>query len=125
MPYLVASRKAVTLPAIPAIKFDWNESGTWEAVFQHPFPNNEKIRAIYLITPEISDPAPVMNSFIDLAVQKGVHRFVLVTGTSATSGGPYTGAVWSYLDGLAVEYTILRVTWINGKRFQLMGIKIC
>lgn len=114
IPFLLASRSAsvVAPPGMPATKFDWLDPSTFANPFQHAFPNGEKISAIYLIAPEVSDPAPAMNALVDLAVEKhGVKRFVLLTGTSVEEMGYYTGPVWQHFEDIGVEYCVLRPTW--------------
>ena len=136
VPFLLASRKgpAAAPSGLPATKFDWLDSSTHENPFQHRFPNDEKISAVYLIAPEVMDPAPSMISFIDLAVKKyATKRFVLLTGSSTVRGGAYVGPVWQHLVDIGVEYCVLLATWymgtvllilskiILGKTFSLTG----
>ena len=117
IPFILASRKAEAgAPSgMQAVKFDWLDSSTYDNPFQHKFHGGEGISAVYLIAPEVSDPVPIMNSFIDHAVKKhGVKRFVLLTGSSVDKGGYYHGKVWSHLVDIGVEYCVLRATWFNG-----------
>ena len=96
---------------MPATKFDWLDS-IHENPFQHKFPNGEIISAVYLIVPEVSDPVPSMNAFVNLAVNKhGVKRFVLLTGSSVEKGGYHTGKLWEQLVDIGVEYYVLRANW--------------
>ena len=115
--FLLASRKGGTAapPGISAVKFDWLDFSTHENPFQHKFPIGESISAVYLIAPEVPDPAPLMNAFVDLAVHKhGVKRFVLLSGSSLIKGGHYTGQVWQHLEDLGVDHTVLLATWFMG-----------
>lgn len=115
--FLLASRRGedAAPKGMPAIKFDWLDASSYEAPFQYKFPNEEKITAVYLIAPEIPDPSPPMNAFIDLAIQKyGVKRFVLLAGSSIVKGGWFVGKVWEHLDGLGVNYTVILPTWFMG-----------
>ncbi|KAJ7215186.1 hypothetical protein C8J57DRAFT_1396959 [Mycena rebaudengoi] len=115
IPFLLASRKgqAGAPPGTTTVKFDWFRKDTYDTPFQHTFPNNEKIEAVYLIAPEgTEEPADFVNPFIDLALQKyGVKRFVLLTGTIYEKGGPDVGKVWQHLDDIKAEYSLLRATW--------------
>ncbi|KAF2475504.1 NAD(P)-binding protein [Lindgomyces ingoldianus] len=109
VPYVLATRRAVSeLPeSFLTTKLDWFDKST----FSNPFKQAE-ISAVYLVPPETMEPAPHMNTFIDLAVQQyGVKKFVLCGGTSAQKGGMYVGKVWSHLEELGVEFAILRPTW--------------
>ncbi|KAJ6558113.1 hypothetical protein B0H19DRAFT_1149970 [Mycena capillaripes] len=115
IPFLLTSRKGEAgAPAgIPATEFDWLRKDTYDTPFQYTFPDNEKIKAIYLIAPDgTGEPAEFLNPFIDLARQKhGVNRFVLLTGTIYGKGDPDVGKVWQHLDDIGTEYSVLRATW--------------
>ena len=121
IPFLLASRKAESSApsGMPAARFDWLDSETFEIPFKHPSLTNEKgsgISAVYLIAPEIPDPVLPMQAFIDLAVHRyGVKRFVMLTGSSVEKGGVNVGPVWEYLSKMeGVKYHVLRATWFMG-----------
>ena len=92
--FLLASRmgEAAAPSGMPAVKFNWLDSSTFESPFQYKFPGGESISAVYLISNEVPDPSPSMTAFVDLAVQKyGVKRFILLSGSTAEIGGVYVG----------------------------------
>ncbi|KAF7870005.1 hypothetical protein EAF04_004789 [Stromatinia cepivora] len=113
IPFLLASRKAqlTAPPGMQAIKFDYTDSSTYQPVFSYQFPHDEVVTGVYLVAPEIPDPVPAMNAFIDVALKNGVNRFVLLCGSDIKRGGEYIGKVWQHLDNLGVEHSILRATW--------------
>ncbi|KAL9620463.1 MAG: hypothetical protein Q9160_005048 [Pyrenula sp. 1 TL-2023] len=113
VPFVSASRKGAGKGSSQGswVKFDFIDANTFENPFKHEFPGGQSISAIYLITPEAPDPVPLMNSFIDFAIQKGVQRFVLLTGSTAEPNSPSVGQVWNHLIELRVEYCILRASW--------------
>ncbi|KAF5872834.1 putative ergot alkaloid biosynthetic protein a protein [Botrytis fragariae] len=113
IPFLLASRKAkLTAPdGMQAINFDYTDSSTYQAIFSHSFPSDEVIKAAYLVAPEVPDPMPVMNAFIDVAIKNGVNRFVLLSGSDTEKGGGDTGGVWQHLDDVGVEYSVLKASW--------------
>lgn len=114
---LLLSRKGESLATsgMSTEKFDWMDESTFSIPFQHKF-ENDKITAIYLVAPEVSDFHPKMNAFIDLAVHHGVKRFVILASTTMRKGSPHhVGPVWQHLDGIGVEYSILKPTWFMGK----------
>ena len=112
IPFVLASRKAVSSPDMPAVKLDYTNSSTFADAFEYEFAKGEKITAIYLVAPEIPDPAPSMNALIDYAVERhGVERFVLMTGSTTEPGPVYVGPVWQHLKDIGVDHTVLRCTW--------------
>jgi festuclavine dehydrogenase len=56
-----------------------------------------------------------MKALMDLAVEKGVQRFVLLSGSVLDVGdGPMMGKVSKHISSLGVEWAILRPTWFMG-----------
>ncbi|KAG7447419.1 NAD(P)-binding protein [Guyanagaster necrorhizus] len=107
-PVLLTSRKGVVPEPFKGIKFDWYDPSTFENVFTAD-PNIDRI---YLIAPAGTlDVFPPMKPFIDLAVQKGVKRFVLLSATSFEPGSPAIGKVHEYLLSLKVDYAVIRPSW--------------
>jgi festuclavine dehydrogenase len=116
-PFLLASRRAgTTAPSeMLAVTFDWLDTCTFTNPFKQEFPNGTRISAVYLVMPEVADPATPMNAFIDYAFNEhGVKRFVLIGGSSTELGGPRVGEVWQHLVEIGAEYCVLRPTWFMG-----------
>jgi festuclavine dehydrogenase len=125
-PFILASRSAgkpgstpSTAADMPAVHFDWLDPSTHDNPFRYQaehMPGEEgKISAVYLIAPVMPEPAPVMNAFVDMAVQKyGVRRFVFMTGSTTQKGDRFVGGVWTHLMELGVEWCVLRATWFMG-----------
>lgn len=121
IPFLLASRRgeAAAPSGMPATHFNWLDSSTFANPFQHRFPGGEGISAIYLITPQVTDPTSVMTAFVDYAVKEhGVNRFVLMAGSTTEPGELQVGRVWQHLLDIGVEYCVLRPTWF-------MGVCVC
>ena len=116
---LVASRSGKTHEPFPVVKFDWLDSSTFES----PFAVDPKIDRVLLVFFAFYNALEVVGPFIDLAVSKGVKRFVLVSTSGVEKGGPVHGKVHEYLDQINVEYTVLRPTWFIGE-FILMRVKM-
>ena len=112
IPFILASRKAVSTSDMPAVKFDYGDPSTFENAFNHELVNGEKITAVYLVMPEIPDPVPAMIAFIDYAVENhGVRRFVFLTGSMTEPGPIFAGPVWQHLKHIGVDHTVLRCSW--------------
>jgi ergot alkaloid biosynthesis protein len=114
IPFVLASRRgpAAAPAGMPAVVFDWTDSTTWETPFQHKFPDHSSITAIYMMAPEVVDPAAPMNAFVDFAIKNhAVKRFVFCAGSSIEPGGKGLGMVWQHLLDAGVEYCVLRPTW--------------
>jgi len=114
---LIASRSGKAPEPFPAVKFDWLDSSTFES----PFTVDPKIDRVLLVLTRFN-ALEAVSAFIDLAVSKGVKRFVLVGASSVEKGGPFHGEVHEYLDKIGVEYTVLRPTWFIGE-FDLGGLR--
>lgn len=99
---------------LKGVKFDWLDSSTKDAPFKAAAANNEQIEAVYLVGPPIADMASVMNPFIDLSIERGVKRFVLLSASQITKGQPPMGVVQDYLDTLGTDYCTLRPSWFHG-----------
>lgn len=107
-----ASRSGKSAPGCKGCEFDWLDRAT----FNKPF-ENATVASVFLVAPAIMDMLPPMKTFIDLAREKGVKRFVLLSASSLEAGGPAMGQVHQYLLDLKVEYAVLRPTWFMGEWF--------
>jgi len=127
VPFIVTSRKGQAgAPAgMRAVKFDFSDPLTYEAPFQHQFPNSEKISAIYVVPPQAADPISLIHAFIEHAAQKhAVKRFIVVTGSSTERDGPYIGEVWRHLEEMKVEFSIIRASWFMGESVSYGEMRI-
>ncbi|KAL2071799.1 hypothetical protein VTL71DRAFT_13034 [Oculimacula yallundae] len=115
IPFIMTSRRGDTGSSddLPVAKFDLTDASTYENPFQHSSIKGDKVTAIYLVLPETADPVTPTIAFIDHAVKEhGVKRFALLSGTTATKGGPTVGKLWEHLDKIDVEYCVLKASWI-------------
>ena len=108
-PVLLASRSGNAPEPFRGVKFDWFDPTT----FENPFVADPNVDRIYLVAPVTTDPLPHVKPFIDLAISKGVKRFVLLTASQIEAGGIFTGKIHQYLIDLGVEYAVLRPTWFT------------
>ncbi|OBZ19500.1 ergot alkaloid biosynthesis protein [Bacillus sp. FJAT-27264] len=96
--------QAITDPA-NEVHFDWYDSSTF-------LPALQNIDRVYLVAP-VGDlePIKVMKPFIELALEKGVQRFVLLSSASISENGPVFGPVHQLLKKQAPEWTVLRPSY--------------
>lgn len=107
IPILVASRSGEAPAPYQAVKFDWLDESTYDACFE-----GTGVDKIYLVPPPVAtDIFEPMRKFIDLAITKGVKRFVFLSGSPWDENSSMSGVVHKYLTNLGVDYCILRPTW--------------
>ncbi|KAJ7150978.1 hypothetical protein C8R43DRAFT_887044 [Mycena crocata] len=106
-PVLLTTRSGEVPAPFRGARFDWLDASTYNI----PFEVDSNIDRIYLIAPPILDMLPPMKAVINLAIEKGVKRFVLMSGGIIEPGGPAMGQVHQYLSTLNVEYCALRPSW--------------
>ncbi|TVY68925.1 Agroclavine dehydrogenase, partial [Lachnellula suecica] len=112
---LIASRSG-TSPALPnttGVKVDWDAPSSYPALF-----TSAQITAIFLVGPPVIDMYTPMKALIDMALQNGVRRFVLLSASLLDVGdGPAMGKVSKYISELGVEWAVLRPSWFMGIEF--------
>lgn len=121
IPFLLASRKGDFPAPYKGVKFDWHDPTT----FENPFVADPNIEKIYIVVPfatggDASNSLLAVQPFLDLAVKKGVKRFVLLSGSAAEKGGPAMGKVHEYLHELGLDYCVLRPSWFMGTNDSLV-----
>ncbi|KAG7139004.1 Festuclavine synthase II like protein [Verticillium longisporum] len=117
MPTIQASRSGATTEPdatnISGVAFDWHDETTYaKALAATP-------RAVFLVAPPILDSFSPMSAFINIAREKGVRRFVLLSSSAleADEEGVAMGKVHAYLKALddegRTEWAALRPTWFQ------------
>lgn len=108
-------------PSLTGVTFDWTNASTHINPFNAVDPD-VPISAVYLVAPAVLDIIGAMKLFIDLAIEKGVKRFVLLSAAGMEKGGWGYGKVHEYLvdGGLGVDYCILRPPWFYGTCFCVL-----
>ena len=117
---VVASRSgnSISLPNVNGATFDWMDPSTFANLFE-----GNSISAIFIVAPPVFDCISIVRPFIDLAIRKGVKRFVILGATSIDpNDGPMAGQISKYILSLNVEYAILRPTWFMGKLSELISL---
>ncbi|KAF9018147.1 NAD(P)-binding protein [Hymenopellis radicata] len=121
-PVILTSRQGVVPEPFTGVKLDWYNPAT----FGNPWAVDCNIESVYLVAPPgPPDVLTPMKPFIDLAVKKGVKRFVLLSVSTLDAGGPAMGKVHEYLISLGVDYFVIRPSWFfeNFTTVHLAGIK--
>ncbi|MFC3749715.1 ergot alkaloid biosynthesis protein [Paenibacillus sp. GCM10012306] len=104
--YITTLRNAQAITdSTSEVHFDWYDNSTF-------LPALKEIERVYLVAP-VGDPEPikVMKPFIELALEKGVKRFVLLSSASVSENGPVFGPVHRLLKKQAPEWTVLRPSY--------------
>jgi festuclavine dehydrogenase len=122
---------AHTKGLITGVTFDWHDPSGWHTPFDPASNGNmTTISAIYLVLPPgTSSPLEIVKPFIDLAIEKGVRRFVLMSTSLIERGGPVHGEVHDYLgtleedrnasEGKGIEWAVVRPSWFFGALYSL------
>ncbi|RXW20213.1 hypothetical protein EST38_g5628 [Candolleomyces aberdarensis] len=111
------------------VPFDWDDASTFENAFKRQ--DIKPVESVYILPAVAIDPLPKVAPFIDLAIEKGVKRFVVISAADCPKGGPEMGAVHGYLEKVVlkkrglIDYVALRPTWFtdNLSREQYTHIK--
>ncbi|KAH9477745.1 Agroclavine dehydrogenase [Psilocybe cubensis] len=108
VPFLIASRSGKAPEPFKAVTFNWLDPTTYE----NPFQADPNIDKIYIVGPDnVFEQLPYVRPFLELAVSKGVKRFVALTSTQSQPGDRPTGVIHQVLLDLNVEFTVLKPTW--------------
>jgi festuclavine dehydrogenase len=110
---LQASRSGksdASYPNCSGVKFDWFDESTYALPF-----SGSKVDAVFIVSPPIIDSLAPTRKFVDIARDKGVSRFVLLSASILEVGdGPAMSQASKYISELGVDYAILRPSWFMG-----------
>jgi ergot alkaloid biosynthesis protein len=81
--------------------FDWSRRDTWDDTLAGT-------TSVYLVPPPAGDVASIVIDFIRAAMSRGVGRFVLLSMSSLSSGGPAHGQIHQWLEGNCDDWAVLR-----------------
>ena len=116
---ILASQSGSSSSSYSTVKFDWTDSSTWSSALE----SHTSIKAVYIIASGMADPGPTAKQFIELALERGVKRFVLQSATSVPEGGYAMGKIHSTLremgDAGRLEWGVIRPTWFQGSFYSL------
>lgn len=87
------------------ISFDWTDPTSWSAALS-------EVHAAYLVAPPGDwDAGETVIRFVATAIECGVERFVLLSGSPIEAGGPAMGKVHAWLQTSSVQWAVLRPSW--------------
>jgi festuclavine dehydrogenase len=118
IPVLLTSRQGQSNIPSPfkGVKFDWADPSTYE----NPFNEDSTIDKVYLVAPPQIDMQP----FVEVAMKKGVKRFVLLNSLLSEKGGPAHGKLHAFLAESGVDYCVLRPSTFFGEWFSPRWIRL-
>lgn len=108
-PLVITSRTGKGPEPYKTATFEWENPAT----FANPWEVDANIDRVYIVSPTIYDMMPYAKPFIDLAIAKGVKRFVLLSESELAPGDLYTGKIHQYLLDVGVDHFVLRPTWFT------------
>ncbi|KAG2012262.1 hypothetical protein CC2G_012294 [Coprinopsis cinerea AmutBmut pab1-1] len=110
-------------PGFESVKLDWRDPST----FSNPFSNGKTFNYVFLLPPSDDlEPIKTLKPFIDLAIEHGAKRFLMISGSGADKenniGG--FGMVQRYFEEKGVDYFMLRPTFFmeNFKSLYISSI---
>ncbi|KAJ2912561.1 hypothetical protein MD484_g7861, partial [Candolleomyces efflorescens] len=97
------------------VLLDWSDPSTFANAFNTP----DRIENLYILPPPSTlGQLDITKPFIDLAIEKGVKKFALLSATNTAKGGFGPGAIHGYLDSTGVDYFVLKPTWFTENLFN-------
>ncbi|KAF6753590.1 NmrA family protein [Ephemerocybe angulata] len=119
---IIASRSGRVPEGFDSVKLDWLDAST----LSNPFSSGEPIHGVYiLLPPGYVDPSQNIKAFIDKAVEHGVKRFVLLSGSAVDKDADFgISNVWRYLEEKGLDYFALRPTWFIDNIYEFYGKSI-
>lgn len=101
----VAVRIASRRPTAGQVRFDWADPDTHAAAL-------DGVAAVYLVAPVgVADPAPLVAPFLDMVLERGGRRVVLLSSSAVPAGAPGLGELQQLVCASAPEPTVLRPSW--------------
>jgi uncharacterized protein YbjT (DUF2867 family) len=103
------------------VRFDWYDADTWDAAL-------DTVDRMYLIAPDgDAEPLTAMRPFLDRALESGVKRAVLQSGSPISVGDPGLGRVHAAVAETFPEWAVLRPSWFmqnfSGSHVQSEAIR--
>lgn len=91
--------------SVDEIRFQWQDPTSYEDAFRD-------VEAVYLVAPtDTFDSIGAMQPALEHARKAGVVRFILLSASSLSEGGPMMGAVHAWLRTNTPEWAVLRPSW--------------
>ncbi|KAF9061464.1 hypothetical protein BDP27DRAFT_1301161 [Rhodocollybia butyracea] len=121
VPALSTTRSGKVPAPLTGVAFDWTDPSTFQNAFTYAEARSDVIQSIFMTPPPVHDMLAALKPFIDVAVEKGVKRFVLLSSTLVPPGPFGHGTVHRYIAGLGVEYVSVRPSWFFSNFIPSLG----
>ncbi|KAI5364540.1 putative NAD(P)-binding domain superfamily [Septoria linicola] len=111
-PILIASRNPPANAFHPTVRFDWTDPTTYANPFDNAVSQASPIRAVYLVAPDAANASELVMQFVNVALAKGVKRFVLLSAWTEEKGEGVFGKAHAGLEDLekrrGIEWAVVR-----------------
>lgn len=98
-------REASRTPRPNGVRFDWNDPSTYQ-------PALTGVERMYLVAPiGEAEPAPKVQPFIEIGLEQGLRRVVLLSSSAVEPADTGLGALHRLVTDLAPEWAILQPSW--------------
>ncbi|KAF6746304.1 ergot alkaloid A [Ephemerocybe angulata] len=121
-----ASRSGRVPDGFKSVRMDWYDTQTFANIFPGD-PALSPYHSVYLLCPPFDlKPYISVNPFIDICLERGVKKFVLLGGTDEVADGNDTEYVeiQRHLEKKGCRYVVLRPTWFCENFLNYFGESI-
>ncbi|KAI1503008.1 hypothetical protein F5X99DRAFT_139991 [Biscogniauxia marginata] len=114
IPAIIGSRSGKAPEGFTGVKFDWTDKSTWGPALSNTV---KPVESVFIVFPRANNPGAIASEFVDLAREKGVSRFVLLSASAIDENGLAMGEIHRVLKNLGDEgkiaWAVLRPTWFQ------------
>lgn len=92
-------------PRPGGVRFDWADVSTYAAAL-------DGVQRMYLVAPiGVAEPAPIVRPLLELGVDRGLRRVVLLSSSAVVAGDSGLGALHRLVVDTVPEWAVLRPSW--------------
>ncbi|MDA2892097.1 NAD(P)H-binding protein [Mycolicibacterium sp. BiH015] len=101
----VEVREASRRPGPEGVRFDWNDPSSYAPALRN-------VERVYLVAPiGEAEPAPIVQSFLEVGLRQGVRRVVLLSSSAVEPADTGLGALHRLVTDSVPEWAILQPSW--------------